>query len=98
MDGDEDEHEVGEEGPVEPVVAGGGLAVLLHAVEDALDDVPALVRLPVVLPWDRAVAFGRYDRPQTERLREQSGRVALVRAAHGLKWISTSVPALSDTT
>ena len=33
LDGDEDELEVGEEGGVEPVVAGGGLAVVLHAVE-----------------------------------------------------------------
>ena len=35
VDGDEDELEVGEEGLVEPVVAGGGLAVVLHAVESA---------------------------------------------------------------
>lgn len=35
VDGDEDELEVGEEGLVEPVVAGGGLAVVLHAVENA---------------------------------------------------------------
>lgn len=34
--GDEDEPEVGEEGLVEPVVAGGGLAVALRAVEDGL--------------------------------------------------------------
>lgn len=40
VDGDEDELEVGEEGLVEPVVAGGGLAVVLHAVEDAFDHVP----------------------------------------------------------
>ena len=40
LDGDEDELEVGEEGLVEPVVAGGGLAVVLHAVEDAFDHVP----------------------------------------------------------
>ena len=50
VDGDEDELEVGEEGLVEPVVAGGGLAVVLHAVEDAFDHVPPLVRLPVVIP------------------------------------------------
>ena len=40
MDGDEDGLEVGGEGLVEPVVAGGGLAVVLHAVEDAFDHVP----------------------------------------------------------
>ena len=40
VDGDEDELKVGEEGLVEPVVAGGGLAVVLHAVEDAFDHVP----------------------------------------------------------
>ena len=40
VDGDEDELKVGEEGLVEPVVAGGGLAVVLHAVEDAFDPVP----------------------------------------------------------
>ncbi|PST46427.1 hypothetical protein CPA40_05970 [Bifidobacterium callitrichos] len=33
MDGDEDELEVGEEGGVEPVVAGGDFPVVLHAVE-----------------------------------------------------------------
>ena len=37
MDGDEDGLEVGGEGLVELVVAGGGLAVVLHAVEDAFD-------------------------------------------------------------
>lgn len=51
MDGDEGELEVGEEGGVEPVVAGGGLAVVLHAAEDAFHDVPPLVRLPVIVPW-----------------------------------------------
>lgn len=35
VDGDEDELEVGEGSLVEPVVAGGGLAVVLHAVENA---------------------------------------------------------------
>ena len=40
MDGDEDGLEVGGEGLVELVVAGGGLAVVLHAVEDAFDHVP----------------------------------------------------------
>ncbi len=50
VDGDEDELEVGEEGLIEPVVAGGGLAVVLHAVEDAFHDIPPLVRLPVVVP------------------------------------------------
>ena len=47
LDGDECELEVGEEGSVEPVVAGGGLAVVLHAVEDAFHDVPPLVRSPM---------------------------------------------------
>ena len=40
VDGDEDEPEVGEGGLVGPVVAGGGLAVVLHAVEDVFDHVP----------------------------------------------------------
>ena len=40
VDGDGDEPEVGEEGPVEPVVAGGGPAAALHAVEDAFGHVP----------------------------------------------------------
>ena len=62
MDGDEDGLEVGGEGLVELVVAGGGLAVVLHAVEDAFDHVPSLVRLPVVVPWVRAVPLGRHDR------------------------------------
>ena len=73
LDGDEDELEVGEEGLVEPVVAGGGLAVVLHAVEDAFDHVPSLVRLPVVVPWGRAVPLGRHDRRQAERLGQQAG-------------------------
>ena len=46
VDGDEDELEVGEEGLVEPVVAGGGPAVVLHAVEDAFDHVPPSTGLP----------------------------------------------------
>ena len=62
MDGDEDGLEVGGEGLVELVVAGGGLAVVLHAVEDAFDHVPSLVRLPVVIPWGRTVPLGRHDR------------------------------------
>lgn len=49
LDDDEGELEVGEEGSVEPVVAGGGLAVVFHAVEDAFHDVPPLVRLPVIV-------------------------------------------------
>ena len=40
LDGDGDEPEVGEEGPVDPVVAGGGPAAALHAVEDAFGHVP----------------------------------------------------------
>ena len=60
VDGDEDEPEVGEEGLVDPVVAGGGLAVALHAVEDAFDHVPPLVRIPclcsmVLRPVERLV-------------------------------------------
>lgn len=46
VDGDEDELEVGEEGLVEPVVAGDGPAVVLHAVEDAFDHVPPSPGLP----------------------------------------------------
>lgn len=46
VDGDEDEPEVGEGGLVEPVVAGGGLAVVLHAVEDAFGHVPPSTELP----------------------------------------------------
>ena len=110
VDGDGDELEVGEEGLVEPVVAGGGLAVVLHAVEDAFDHVPPLVRLPVVIPWGRTVPLGRHNRRQAERLGRQPGRIPLVRAAHGrrpwaascsspgLRWILTSVLSLSDTT
>ena len=79
VDGDEDELEVGEEGGVEPVVAGGGLAVVLHAVEDAFHDVAPLVRPPVVVPWVRAVPLGRHDRRQAERLRQQTGGIALRR-------------------
>ena len=75
VDGDEDGPGVGEEGLVEPVVAGGGLAVVLHAVEDAFHDVPSLVRLPVVVPWVRAVPLGRHDRRQAERLGQQSGGI-----------------------
>ena len=70
VDGDEDGPGVGEEGLVEPVVAGGGLAVVLHAVEDAFDHVPPRVRLPVAIPWGRTVslwaarpASGRTTRP-----------------------------------
>lgn len=43
VDGDGDEPEVGEEGPV--AVAGGGPAAALHAVEDAFGHVPPLARL-----------------------------------------------------
>ena len=70
VDGDEDGPGVGEDGLVEPVVAGGGLAVVLHAVEDAFDHVPPLVRLPAAIPWGRTVslcaarpASGRTTRP-----------------------------------
>ena len=37
---------LGEEGLVEPVVAGGGPAVVLHAVEDAFGHVPPSTGLP----------------------------------------------------
>ena len=77
LDGDEGELEVGEEGGVEPVVAGGGLAVVLHAAEDALDHVPPLVRPPVVVPWVRAVPLGRHGRRRAERLGQQTGGIAL---------------------
>lgn len=77
LDGDEGELEVGEEGGVEPVVAGGGLAVVLHAAEDALDHVPPLVRPPVVVPWVRAVPLGRHGRRRAERFGQQTGGIAL---------------------
>lgn len=57
-------------------MAGGGLAVVLHAVEDPFDHVPPLVRLPVVVPWVRAVPLGRHDRRRAERFGQQAGRVA----------------------
>lgn len=82
VDGDENELEVGEEGLVEPVVAGGGLAVVLHAVEDAFDHVPTLARLPVAIPWGRTVLLGRHDRRQAERLGRQPGRIPLAHAVH----------------
>ncbi len=75
VDGDEDELEVGEEGLIEPVVAGGGLAVVLHAVEDAFHDIPPLVRLPVVVPWVRAVLLGRHDRCQAGRFGQQANGI-----------------------
>ena len=60
VDGDEDELEVGEEGLVEPVVAGGGPAVVLHAVEDAFDHVPPLVRhAPLKRPCSRPGSYQR---------------------------------------
>ena len=60
VDGDEDELEVGEEGLVEPVVAGGGPAVVLHAVEDAFDHVPPLVRhAPLMRPCSRPGSYQR---------------------------------------
>ena len=81
VDGDEDGPGVGEEGLVEPVVAGGGLAGVLHAVEDAFDHVPPLVRLPVAIPWGRTVPLGRCGRRQAERLGRQPGGTP-VRAVH----------------
>ena len=60
VDGDEDELEVGEEGLVEPVVAGGGPAVVLPAVEDAFDHVPPLVRhAPLKRPCSRPGSYQR---------------------------------------
>lgn len=43
-------------------MAGGGLAVVLHAVEDPFDHVPPLVRLPVAIPWGRTIPLGRRGR------------------------------------
>lgn len=82
VDGDGDEPEVGEEGLVEPVVAGGGPAAVLHAVEDAFGHVPPLARLPVAIPWGRAVPPERHDRRRAERLGRQTGGIPLVRAVH----------------
>ena len=60
VDGDEDELEVGEESLVEPVVAGGGPTVVLHAVEDAFDHVPPLVRhAPLKRPCSRPGSYQR---------------------------------------
>ena len=53
-------------------MAGGGLAVVLHVVEDAFDHVPPLVRLPVAIPWGRTVPLGRRGR--------RPGGIPLVRA------------------
>ena len=58
VDGDEDEPEVGEGGLVEPVVAGGGFAVVLHAVEDVFDHVPPSRETPT----DREPLFRRPGR------------------------------------
>ena len=63
-------------------MAGGGLAVVLHAVEDAFDHVPTLARLPVAIPWGRTVLLGRHDRRQAERLGRQPGRIPLAHAVH----------------
>ena len=60
VDGDEDELEVGEGSLVEPVVAGGGPTVVLHAVEDAFDHVPSLVRhAPLKRPCSRPGSYQR---------------------------------------
>ena len=60
VDGDEDELEVGEGSLVEPVVAGGGPTVVLHAVEDAFDHVPPLVRhAPLKRPCSRPGPYQR---------------------------------------
>ena len=55
---------------------------MLHAVEDAFDHVPPLVRLPVAIPWGRTVPLGRRDRRQAERLGRRPGGIPLVRAVH----------------
>ena len=60
VDGDEDELEVGEGSLVEPVVAGGGPTVVLHAFEDAFDHVPPLVRhAPLKRPCSRPGSYQR---------------------------------------
>lgn len=69
VDDDEDEPGAGEKGLVEPVVAGGGLAVVLHAVEDAFDHVPPRARLPVAIPWGRTVPLGVSEAMPEDRLR-----------------------------
>ena len=56
-------------------MAGGGLAVVLHAVEDPFDHVPPLVRLPVAIPWGRTIPLGRRGR--------RPGGIPLVRAVPG---------------
>ena len=61
VDGDEDEPGIGEEGLVEPVVAGGGLAAVLHAVEDAFDHVSAPCTPPCRDP------MGPHDSPWAAR-------------------------------
>ena len=51
-------------------MAGGGLAVVLHAVEDPFDHVRPLVRLPVAIPWGRTIPLGRRGRrPGGDHLR-----------------------------
>ena len=96
MDGDEDGLEVGGEGLVELVVAGGGLAVVLHAVEDAFDHVPParetptdrdpLFRRPGRVPVDlhaRGVHGGRPDLHPDDPLLLQCREQALHRAVPG---------------
>lgn len=82
VDGGEDESEVGEEGGVEPVVLRGGLAVVLHAGEDALDDVPALCTSPCRSLMGPCGSPGRHDRDQSERFGRQAGRITLPGAVH----------------
>lgn len=77
VDDDEDEPGVGAEGLVEPVVAGGGLAVVLHAVEDAFDHVPPRARLPVAIPWGRTVPLGVSEAMPEDRLRAAVQATAL---------------------
>ena len=77
VDDDEDEPGVGAEGLVEPVVPGGGLAVVLHAVEDAFDHVPPRARLPVAIPWGRTVPLGVSEAMPEDRLRAAVQATAL---------------------
>ena len=79
-------------------VAGGGLAVALHAVEDAFDHVPPLVRIPVAIPWGRTVPPGRHDRRQAERLGRRTGGIPLVRTVHEQVFYRAAPPRTSGRT
>lgn len=61
-------------------MAGGGLAVVLHAVEDPFDHVPPLVRLPVAIPWGRTIPLGRRARrPSSDGSRRPCFRRRMLR-------------------